>query len=299
MSKISLVIPNWNGQGLLEKNMPFWITAKKNKKNNISEIVIVDDKSSDDSVKFLRETYKDDTKIVCHKQNRGFAAAVNTGFRSARFPFVCLLNTDVIPKQDFLKNILTNFKDIKVFGVSLHEKSFAYASGAFENGFIVHRSGKEINTIKNTFWVSGGSGVFRRSYWMHLGGLDESLFSPFYWKDVDLSYRALKRGYKLLWNPKARVVHMHEAVINKSNFAMWRVNLIKERNYLLFNWKNLTSSNLVSKHRKALFKKIRLHPGYLKVVLFALLKWKKVVKARRVEKKEQVISDEAIFESFR
>lgn len=298
MSNVSLVIPNWNGKSLMEKNISFWLLAKKDKVNKIDEIIIVDDGSSDDSVKFLRQNYIAEVKLVCHRVNRGFSAAVNTGFRSAKNPIVALINTDVIPDANFLEHILPHFKDKKVFGVSMHEKGYGFARGAFFDGYIIHKPGKELNHSVNSFWVSGGSSVLNRKLWMQLGGFDEQLFSPFYWEDVDVSYRAQKRGFKVLWEPKAQVVHQHEAVINRSNFKMWRVSLIKERNYLLFNWKNLTSSNLMRKHIKGLFKKLRLHPGYIKIIFLAGVKLPSVIKARSKERRESTVSDEAIFAKF-
>ena len=296
--RVSVVIPNWNGKTLLEKNLPILLQAFANKKNKIAEIIIVDDKSSDDSVSFLKKNYADKIKLTCHKVNRGFSSAVNTGFRAAKQPLVCLLNTDVLPEEDFLEPVHQHFNNNKVFGVSLHEKGYSYAVGKFKNGYIVHEPGKASNSSHSTFWVSGGSGVFKRQIWMKLGGLDEKIFSPFYWEDVDLGYRALKRGYKLLWEPKANVIHQHESVINSNNFKKWKVSLIKERNHLLLNWKNLTSSNLLKKHRSGMFQRIIRHPGYMKVFMAALFKYPAIVEARKKEKKEEIVSDEAVFSSF-
>lgn len=295
---VSIVIPNWNGRKLLEKNIPIWLAAKAYPKNKITEIVIVDDKSTDDSLVFIKKNYSSEIKVVSHKKNRGFSAAVNTGFRSAKNELICLLNTDVLPQKDFLQAVIKSFNDPKVFGISLHEKGYGYGIGKFRDGYIVHDPGKEKKETTHTFWVSGGSGVFRRNIWMKLGGLDEAILPPFYWEDVDLSYRALKRGYKLLWEPKAKVVHEHESVINKSNFRQFKITLIKERNHLLLNWKNLTSSNLLRKHRAGMWKRLRRNPGYIKVIFAALLKIRAVRKARRKEMKEATVSDEAIFASF-
>lgn len=296
--KVSVIIPNWNGKFLLEKNLQFVINALKNKRNNIREIIIVDDGSKDDSVSYLRKNFGKDVKLVVHKINRGFASAVNTGARTAKGELLCLLNTDVIPSEDFLEKTVKNFEDEKVFGVSLNEGTYGPSKGKFVNGFIVHEGLKEVNEKHHSFWVSGGSGVFRRSIWMELKGLDESLFAPFYWEDVDLSYRAIKRGYRILWEPDAKVEHKHESVINPNNFARYYLNLIKERNQLLFIWKNLTSKNLFKKHIRGLIGRTLRHPGYIKVVLAALGKIIVVIKLRKREIKESVISDEAIFAMF-
>ncbi len=211
--KISIVIPNWNGRELLEKNLPEVIKACENKKNRIREIIVVDDASTDRGVELIKEKFPK-VRLIKHRINRGFSATVNTGARSSKGDLIALLNTDVSPRKDFLEKITPHFKNKSVFGVSLHEEDYGWARGYFKEGFIVHEPGPESKKAHPTFWVSGGSGVFRRSIWMKLKGLDEKLLSPFYWEDLDISYRALKRGYQLWWEPKARVVHEHEAIMS-------------------------------------------------------------------------------------
>lgn len=295
--RVSIIIPNYNGKGLLEKNLPSILTAKKNRKNYIEEIIIVDDGSSDESVQFLKRKYKKQIRLVVHKKNRGFSATVNTGARTARCELLCLLNSDVEVTKDFLEFVIPHFKDDKVFAVSLHERGYGPALGKFEQGFIGHSGGAEKKTAQDTFWVSGGSGVFRRDLWMKLGGMNEKLYSPYYWEDVDLGYMALKRGYKLLWEPRAMIIHEHEGSINATQKRSYK-SRIQERNHLLFNWKNLTSNNLRKKHWSELFRRVSQHPGYLRVVAMAILKHPDAVKANRRERRESTVSDEAIFAKF-
>lgn len=293
---VSIIIPNWNGKELMEKNLPFVLEAMENKGNKILEVIVVDDGSSDDSYKFLKETYGNKIKTIKHTKNRGFSSAVNTGVRMAKGEFVCLLNTDVSPEKNFLVSTKILFDDKKVFGVSLHEKGYGASIGKFRDGFIVHDPGTESDRPQDTFWVSGGSGVFRRSIWMRLKGLDELLLSPLYWEDLDICYRALKRGYTLLWDPKAHVMHNHESTTSK--LPKRRVNMFEQRNQLLVNWKNLTSTALFRKHLVGLMKRTMRHPGYIRIVFAALLKIRDVLKLRKIEKKESVLSDEAVFSKF-
>lgn len=294
--KVSIIIPNWNGKELLKKNLPAVFEAKRYKRNNIAEIIVVDDGSDDDSVAFLRKNFAGKVRILTHEKNKGFSAAINTGAKAARSSLLCLLNTDVIPEKNFLFNTLPHFKDKKVFAVSFHEKGYGYAKGRFEKGFVVHDPVEPGKKAAETFWVNGGSGIFRRSVWRKLKGMDEVLLSPLYWEDIDLSYRALKRGYKLLWEPNAMVSHKHESTVKK--LPQNKIQLLQERNQLLFIWKNITSQNLLKKHINGLLTRIAAHPGYIKVIFAAIKKIKTVKKARKVEKKEAKLSDEAVFAKF-
>ena len=94
--KTSIIIPWFNNEDLVNKNLPSIVAAYKNNKNNIVEIVIVDDGSTDKSVDLIKSNYPE-IKIIRHKINRGFASAVNTGVRMAKGDMVCLINSDVLP----------------------------------------------------------------------------------------------------------------------------------------------------------------------------------------------------------
>jgi len=298
---VSIVIPNWNGKELMARYLPDVIRAKDNKKNGIREVIIVDDGSTDGSVEFVRN-FKSQTsnlRLIEQKENNGFSVAVNLGVRNAKGDLVCLLNTDVSPSRNFLEYVLMHFNDENVFAVSLHEKGYGPAVGYFRNGYFEHGGLPARKEITETMWVNGGSGVFRRRMWKELKGFDEELLSPFYWEDVDISYRAQKRGYRVLWEPGARVLHQHESVINTNNFARRKMNMIKERNELLFIWKNITSKQMFRKHFSGLVRRVLKGPGYVVVIFLAMRKLGMVRKLRGIEVKEQRVSDEAIFEKIK
>jgi GT2 family glycosyltransferase len=293
---VSVIIPSYNGEGLLRRNLPYILAAKENKNNKISEIIVVDDGSPDNSVSLLRKNYPQ-VRTIKLKVHRGFSSAVNTGVRSSKGNLIALINNDVIPNDDFLVSVLPHFENEDVFAVSLHEKGYGWSKATFKDGYILIGPGSETNAVHSTFWVSGGSGVFRKSQFIKLGGLDEALLSPFMWEDLDLSYRASKRGLKLIWEPNAHVSHEHESTIKL--FPPKYTSRIKERNQLLFIWKNLTSTNLFKKHLAGLFSRTLRHPGYLRIVLMALTRINIVIKHRRKEIKETKVSDEAILTRFK
>jgi GT2 family glycosyltransferase len=126
--------------------------------------------------------------------------------------------------------------------------------------------------------------------------MDEELLSPFYWEDIDLCYRAAKRGYSILWEPNSLVVHKHESTISK--LSKNYVARVRERNQLLFVWKNITSPNLTKRHVGGIFKRLATHPGYIRVVLMALRRLGIALRAREKEIKEAKISDEMILSRF-
>ncbi len=291
----SIIIPNYNGEDLLKQNLPSIIASSKYKKNDIKEILVVDDYSTDNSVEFIKNEFPE-VKLIKHRENRRFAAAVNTGARTASANFLVLLNSDVKTSKDFLVSVIDHFKNENVFAVSLHEKGYGPSKGDFQEGFLVHKAAKESKQPRISFWASGGSAVFRRSMWMKLKGMDEELYSPFYWEDVDISYRAQKRGWLIYWEPGAVVEHDHESTNIKIDARYRR--RIQERNHLLFNWRNITSASMVRKHIRGLLKRIIRHPGYLRIVFMALSKLTFITEKRKIEKKESSVADEAVLGKF-
>jgi GT2 family glycosyltransferase len=293
---VSIVIPNFNGEALLAKNLPLVLKAQKFEGNNIKEIIIVDDGSYDGSVPFLKKNFPE-VRLIVHKKNRGFSCAVNTGARMSKGDLICLLNSDVIPEEKFLVSILPYFQNKRTFAVSLRERGYTWATGNFLGGYLHHEQGRSSDKSHYSLWASGGSAVFRRTTWMELGGMDEKVFSPFYWEDIDLSYRATKRGYDVLWDPDGIVDHKHESTVSKLSKKF--VQRIRERNELLFIWKNIHSKKMISNHILALLKRTITHPGYLLIVFMAISKLGIVLKARRKEIKESKLSDEAVFEKVK
>ena len=259
MKRLSIVIPNYNGKHLLEKNLPRVVKEIKKFKNLEIEIIVVDDGSTDGSIKYLKSqstklkatTQNLKLKLIENKKNLGFSSTVNRGVKEAKGEIVILLNTDIYPEEGFLDAILPHFKDSKVFAVGMLDKSIENGKivrrgrgvGEWKRGFYVHRRGEVDKT--DTAWVSGGSGAFRKSIWEKLGGFDPD-YNPFYWEDIDLSFRAKKRGFKVLFEPKSAVIHEHEKSVIKSKFPPWKIRSISFRNQFLFVWKNANFTQLFS-----------------------------------------------------
>ena len=185
---LSIIIPNYQGQNLLSKNLPKLVKELENYKEGNAEIIVVDDGSTDQSVKVVSNFSQ--VKLLKNDRNLGFSITVNKGAKNATGEILILLNNDVYPQSGFLKPLLDHFKSEKVFAVGCMDKSVeentivlrGRGEGTWKRGFLVHKRGEVDKS--DTLWVSGGSGAFRKSLWDQLGGLNE-LYTPFYWEDID------------------------------------------------------------------------------------------------------------------
>ncbi len=253
--KISVVIPNYNGEALLKENLPKVLEAIGD-----AEVIVVDDASFDGSVENIKyqisniknKNQKSNIKLIRNEKNLGFSSTVNRGVREATGDLIVLLNSDVIPESNFLDPLINHFNDPKVFAVGCLQKGTLRKGisvqgrgiGKFSKGFLMHSPGKIDK--KNTLWVFGGAGMYRKSIWEELGGMEE-IYSPFYWEDIDLSYRALKAGYKLIFEPKSAVEHQQETTI-KSQYSQSKIKTIAYRNQIFFVWLNITDRKLIFQH---------------------------------------------------
>ncbi len=253
---ISIIIPNYNGVDLLKKNLPRVVDAVKEYKKGEIELIIPDDASSDSSVKFLEDFTKKSKipcKVIINKKNKGFSGNVNSAVAKANGEILILLNTDVIPHKDFLDPLVAHFENNLVFAVACMDESIEDGNvvlrgrgiGKWKRGFLLHSKG---SVDKNTtLWASGGSSAFRKSTWDRLGGLNE-LYNPFYWEDIDLSYRAKKAGFLVLFEPKSKVIHEHSKGAIKTQNTSEKITKIAYRNQFYFVWLNVTDKTLLFSH---------------------------------------------------
>ncbi|MDQ1474343.1 MAG: hypothetical protein QOJ99_5823 [Bryobacterales bacterium] len=250
----SLVIPNWNGKDLLERFLPSWLAAIDNHPG--SEIVIVDNGSTDGSAAWLREHYPQ-VQLLALEKNLGFGGGSNAGFRAAKNDIVVLLNSDMRVEPDFLHPLLNGFTDVDVFAVSCQIFLGDKAKRREETGLtqawwqdgglrVTHKEDAAVNQLFPCFYGGGGSCAFDRIKFLSLGGFDE-LLAPFYLEDTDLGYLAWKRGWKVLYQPASVVHHEHRGTIGK-NFTQDYIQSILHKNFILFTWKNIHSWAYLASH---------------------------------------------------
>ena len=306
--KISIVVPNYNGEEILKKNLPVLLKAIDNLKDKNVEIVIADDCSGDGSINVIEGFQKENKnlKLVKSEKNKGFSTNVNKGVRASSGEIVVLLNTDVIANNSFLDPLIEHFSDESVFAVGCLNESVESEKivlrgrgiGKWEKGFLMHRAGDLEK--KNTLWISGGSGAFSRKIWDKLGGLDE-VYDPFYWEDIDISYRAQRAGYKTLFEKRSVVRHEHEKGAIKSKYTPIQVKRIAYRNQFIFVWKNADFPKIFSHILWLPYHLVNGIRGDRALVLGfidALFRLQNILNSRSRQRKQFVVSDKEVLNNL-
>jgi len=299
---ISVIIPVYKNTKLFLDNL------KKNLKFlDDCEILIVNDDPEKSIKKEIKSFKENNIFLIENRKNLGFGQSVNIGAKYAKGDYLFLLNTDVILNNKNYLHALKYFNENpNLFAVSFAQvekdnqivgKNILY----FKDGLFCHQKANNLNFGFNA-WAEGGACLIDKKKFNYLGGFD-NLYSPFYWEDVDLSYRAWKAGFKILFDPKILVEHHHETTISKY-FDKNKIKTIAYRNQLIFSLKNTTDFDLIVKFIFFLFKRLAksimtFDLIYLKVVIVFILKIPLIIIKKIFNKKIYKISDKKIISFFK
>lgn len=218
--KILIIIPSYNGQEYLPDLMSS--LSMQDYEGFDYEILVVDNKSSDESVTYIESNYPS-VKVIVNEKNTGYVGANNVGYKYAKenkFDYIYLLNQDTIVARNFLqplydfakKNTFGSLQSklilwpetdkINTLGNAIHFLGFGYGT---ESG----KTDKNNQTI-NEINYSSGAGVFLSMKVLEeKGGLfDDTMFM--YLEDLDLGWSLNLMGYKNYLVPDSVVYHKYE-----------------------------------------------------------------------------------------
>lgn len=249
MIKLSVVILNWNGKGMMEKYLPS--VCRFSDREDV-EVVVADNGSTDDSIAFLKDKFPS-VRIVALDDNYGFADGYNRSLAQLEAEYFLMLNSDVEVTEDWLSPLLS-FMDAnpevaacqpKI--LSLMEKSKFEHAGAcggymdkyafpFCRGRIfgnVESDEAQYDSVADLFWATGAALMIRSSDFISAGGLDGSFFA--HMEEIDLCWRLRSRGRRIVCVPQSVVYHLGGGTLNVDNP---RKTFLNFRNNLLMIYKN-------------------------------------------------------------
>ncbi|MFH1202026.1 MAG: glycosyltransferase [Candidatus Omnitrophota bacterium] len=252
-SKISVVIPSYNGLEYLKECLSSIYKTKEFKADFGNEILVVDDASCDETASYLR-IYFPRVRIISNEKNLGFGKSCNIGIGQAKNEIIILLNNDIIVTEDSLGHLINHLKNKNTFAVSPRlyawdRKTFINGNffGDFNYGYIHIWNEKDVSATpyiqspSSTMFAVGCAACFLKEEFLALGGFD-NIFEPYSWEDIDISYRAQKMGFSVIYEPKSLMFHKMHGTIGSFSRS------IEVKNELLFTWKNITDLDLVLKH---------------------------------------------------
>ncbi|NMN98805.1 mycofactocin biosynthesis glycosyltransferase MftF [Antrihabitans stalactiti] len=176
-------------------------------------VIVVDDGSTVPVHSPRREV-----SVLRHGTSRGPAAARNTGLRSATTEFVAFLDSDVIPREGWLRGMLGHFDDPTVALVAPRIVAFDPDSTALaryehsRSSLDLGRRESRVRAGSIVSYVPSAAMLVRRRVIADEGGFDETMTVA---EDVDLCWRLERAGWSLRYEPTAQVAHDHRITIGK------------------------------------------------------------------------------------
>ena len=218
MNKVTVVIPNYNGEKYLKGCLDSIAPSVQNAAITY-DIIVVDDASTDSSREIVR-SYPD-VKLIEQKENGGFSASVNAGIKASKTPYVILLNNDTIAKPGFVQNLYNAIKkDNKCFSVSASMRTWddeniidsagdIYCALGWTRARGRGKSAAGFSKSCKVFSTCAGAAIYRREIFDIIGYFDPVHFM--YLEDLDVCWRAMLAGYNNTYDPTAIVKHFGSA----------------------------------------------------------------------------------------
>ena len=224
---LSVIIVNYNVKYFLEQNL---CSVRAAAMGTDTEIIVVDNFSSDNSLAYLRPLFPD-VQFICNAGNHGFGKACNQGLAAATGKYVLFLNPDtIVPEDAFIKTIAffeqhpeAGALGVKMFdgrGRFLKESKRAFPSprtsfykltglsklfprspvfARYHLGNLREDQDQQVDVLSGAFMM------VRKEVLDRIGGFDEAFFM--YGEDIDLSYRIQLAGYKNYFFAGTSIIH--------------------------------------------------------------------------------------------
>lgn len=249
MSQVSVILLNWNGEGYLAECLDSVLAQDYED----MEIIVIDNASSDGSVRLLKDRYIEEIQLIENDMNIGFSRGMNMGFAVASGKYVMPLNFDIIMEPGFISAMVNALEmDIRRGSVTgkllkLNEQGRTNVIDStghiiFKNRYVMNRGEGETDSGQLdqqdlVFGATGAAPLYRREMLDDIAWqgeyYDESFFIML--EDVDLDWRAQLKGWQCAYTPQAVAYHYRTASkVSKSRLIQRHY----YKNRYLVMWKN-------------------------------------------------------------
>lgn len=224
---LCVIIINYNSGECLSR----CLAALELQTYNDFEVIVVDNNSTDNSIKSLKNlpSY---FKIIKNENNMGFASANNLAVGKSQSSWIALLNPDAFPEPQWLEKLvvaINQYPKFKSFASVLvddsDDKRLDGAGDVYHLSGLAWRGGhrrhvSELTHGGEVFSACAAAALYDRDLFNLIGGFDERFFC--YLEDIDLGFRMRLRGESCLLVPDAIVRHIGSVITGRhSKFTIY------------------------------------------------------------------------------
>lgn len=184
------------------------------------EVIVVDDRAGEDHLPVWAAVKN--ARVIHNETQLGFIRNNNLAAAEANGRYLVLLNNDTQVKPGWLRALVNRVESADDIGVVAPK--LLYPDGTLqEAGGVIFSDGNgwnfgrgqdatrpEYNYVREIDYGSGAALLVRRDLWRQLGGFDER-YLPMYYEDTDLCFAARDAGYRVVFEPRAEVIHVEGA----------------------------------------------------------------------------------------
>ena len=256
MTKIAVVILNYNGEKFLRKFLPSVVEHSAS-----AEVIVADNGSTDASREILRKEFPG-VRLLELDQNYGFCGGYNRALRQIDASYYVLLNSDIEVTPgwiDPIVNLLDNHADIDAVQPKIlsyynkHEFEYAGAAGGFVDSLgypycrgriftKIEPDAGQYDDERQIFWATGACLFIRAETFHKFGGFDESFFA--HMEEIDLCWKINRTPKKVYYCGKSVIYHVGAGTLG---YGHPRKTYLNFRNGLALIYKHFDSTELVYK----------------------------------------------------
>jgi len=251
---VSVIVVNFNGKDFLKILFPSLLKTNYEK----FEVILVDNASSDGSIEYIRDNFKDERiTIIRNDKNYGPASARNIGFKKAMGEYIAFLDNDTEVDSEWLMELVKAFENDHKIAVAqckllnmVQRNRFDHAGDYFNSlGFLEERSKQcidegQFNKVEEILSAKSAAVMIKSPIYKELGMFDETYF--IFMEETDFCFRVCLRGYKVIFVPKAIVWHAFHTPLKefKRYYTPYMTKFLGCRNYIMTLLKNLSLGSL-------------------------------------------------------
>lgn len=243
--ELSVIVPTYGQVGMTLRCLASIADAPP---NAAIEVIVAEDCSADPLVALLAEVQG--LRLLHNPENLGFLRNCNAAAAHARGRYLLLLNNDTEVRPGAIDALLDTARDDPQVGMVGAKLVFPNgrlqeAGGIVWNDASAWNWGRggdpqapEFNYLRDADYCSGAAILLPSALFAELGGFDDA-YAPAYYEDTDLAFRIRARGLRVLYQPKAEVLH-HEGVSHGTDTTSGiKAHMVVNRERFLERWRDV------------------------------------------------------------
>lgn len=198
---VSVIIPVHNRSAELRE----CLEALKNQTFPPSEVIVVDDGSTDETGDVARES---GVTLLRGEEPRSVNYCRNLGAQHARGDILVFFDSDTVPRTAALEKALCHFKDSTidaVVGVYSVEHRHQNAASQYKNMWIRY---SYLHSSRHIDWIFGAASAIRKESFRHAGGFDQTMMMTYGGEDLELGKRMARHDLRIRLESEFEVEHL-------------------------------------------------------------------------------------------